>query len=119
MTNPAKRKGDRAELELQRLIFDLLGWRARRKLGAGRKDDTGDIDGVPNTVIQCANWRDIVTAIRVKPRECELQQERDGALFGATFLRLRGGEWRVVLTPEQWAVYARESLPVVDAEAVA
>jgi hypothetical protein len=111
VANSAKRKGDRGELEVQTLIRDLLGWPARRKLGAGRLDDTGDIEGVPDTVIQCANWRDALAAIRVKPRECEMQQERAGATFGATFLRLRGGDWRVVLTPDQWATYVRESMP--------
>lgn len=36
MSNPAKAKGDRAELEVQALIRDLLGVPARRMLGAGR-----------------------------------------------------------------------------------
>lgn len=47
MSNPLKRKGDAAELEAARIIHDLLGFPARRKLGAGRLDDTGDIDGCP------------------------------------------------------------------------
>lgn len=112
MNNPQKRKGDRCELGVQSLIHDLLGWPARRKLGAGRLDDIGDIDGVPDTVIQCADWKDALTALREKPRQCETQQARADATFGATFLRLRGGEFRVVLTPEQWATYARESQPI-------
>jgi hypothetical protein len=52
MGNPSKRKGDRAELEVQALLRDHLGVPARRQLGAGRKDDVGDMAGVPNTVIQ-------------------------------------------------------------------
>jgi hypothetical protein len=113
MTNPRKRKGDKCELDVQALIRDLLGWPARRKLGAGRLDDIGDIDGVPDTVVQCAAWslRDFATALRVKPLECEAQQVRAGATFGATFLKLPGGGFRVVLTPDQWATYARESQP--------
>jgi hypothetical protein len=111
MSNPSKRKGDRAELGVQALIRDLLGWPARRKLGAGRLDDIGDIDGVPDTVIQVADWKDTIAALRLKPLECEVQQERAGATFGATFLRLRGGGYRVILTETQWATYARESQP--------
>lgn len=109
MTGPGKRKGDRAELEACELINDLTGAPARRKLGAGRQDDQGDVDGIPDTCIQIANWKDTARALREKPRECELQQHNAGATFGATFIRLRGGEWRVVLTPEQWATYWREA----------
>ena len=108
--NSSKRKGDRAELEVQALLIDLLGVPARRKLGAGRKDDCGDIDGVPDHVIQVANRKDIAGAVRAKPLECEQQRLRDGAYYSATFLRLRGGEYRVVLTPEQWAAYVRETM---------
>jgi hypothetical protein len=112
MTHPSKRKGDKAELEVQGILQDLLGVPARRKLGAGRKDDMGDIDGVPDTVISVGNISRLSEAIREKPKECEVQQERAGALFGATFVRLFGGEYRVVLTPEQFAVLWREAQPV-------
>lgn len=110
MANPSKRKGDRAELEVQGLLRDLLGCPARRKLGAGRKDDMGDIDGVDDTVIQVANYTDISRAIREKLPECELQQQRAGATFGATFVRRPGGRYVVVLTPEQFATFWREAV---------
>lgn len=110
MSNPAKRKGDAAEREVAAHIADLLGVPARRKLGAGRLDDIGDIDGVPDTVIQVANYTDLTRAVREKVPACVTQQERAAATFGATFLRRRGGKWLVVLTPEQWATYAREAM---------
>ena len=47
MSNPQKAKGDAAEREVAALLSDLLGFTVRRKLGAGRKDDTGDLDGIP------------------------------------------------------------------------
>ncbi len=119
MSNPSKRKGDKAELEVQGLLRDLLGVPARRALGAGRLDDVGDIHGVPDTVIQVVNYgrRDLATALRKKPLECEEQRLRawraqpDPHLdfYAATFVRLAGGEYRVVLTPEQWAMYWREA----------
>jgi hypothetical protein len=139
VTGSSKRKGDRAELEVQGLLRDLLGVPARRALGAGRKDDVGDIHGVPDTVIQVADWKDALRAVREKPLECEEQRLRGeslrhahgrtpenhtlvtgragenhevfslGATFAATFVRLRGGEYRVVLTPEQWATLWREA----------
>ena len=122
MTGSSKRKGDRAELEVQALLRDLLGVPARRALGAGRKDDVGDITGVPDTVIQVADWKDALRAVREKPLECEEQRKRKvkethlGVSFqidhtlAATFVRLRGGDYRVVLTPEQWATYWREAV---------
>jgi hypothetical protein len=114
--NPSKKKGDRAELEVQGILRDLLGVPARRALGAGRKDDVGDIAGVPDTVIQVVNWKDVAKAVREKPLECERQRWRRTserydrpAAFAATFVRLRGGEYRVVMTPEQWAAMWREA----------
>lgn len=109
MTHPSKRKGDKAELEVQGLLRDLLGVPARRKLGAGRLDDMGDIDGVPATCVQVVNYRDISRAIREKLPESERQRERSGCLFAATFVRRPGGEYAVVMTPEQWATLWREA----------
>jgi hypothetical protein len=107
--HPSKRKGDKAELEVQALLRDLLGVPARRALGAGRADDMGDIDGVPDTVIQVANYADIATALRIKVAGCVEQQERAGATFGATFIRRPGGRYVVAMTPEQFAAIWREA----------
>ena len=108
MANSNKRKGDKAELEVQALIRDHLGIPARRALGAGRKDDHGDIQNVDSTVIQVVNWRDVAAAVRAKPVECERQRLEAGEPFAATFVRLKGGDYRVVMTPEQWFTMWRE-----------
>ena len=108
MTNPAKNKGDKAEREVAALITDLLGIPCRRKLGAGRLDDIGDIDGIPDTVIQVADWTDKIRAIRTKIVGVERQRANDGATFAASFIRLHGGTYVVVMSPEQWATYQRE-----------
>lgn len=112
--HPSKRKGDRAELEVQTILRDLLGFPARRLLGAGRKDDVGDIGCIPSTVIQVVNWQNVAAAVREKPVEADRQLEHartmdPGVTFAATFVRLRGGDYRVVLTPEQWASLWREA----------
>jgi hypothetical protein len=111
MANPQKAKGDRAEREAAQLIHDLLGFPTRRKLGAGRQDDTGDINGIPDTVVQVADWQDTGAALRQKPLGAEAQRQNAGVTHAATLLRLRGGTWRVILTPEQWATLVREALP--------
>lgn len=110
MANSPKRKGDRAELEVQGILRDLLGVPARRALGAGRKDDIGDVWGVPDTTIQVANRKDVAAAVRSKPVECEAQSERAGTQFGATFIRLRGGQYVVCMTPAQFAAMWREAV---------
>ena len=127
MTGSSKRKGDRAELEVQAMLREHLGVPARRALGAGRKDDVGDITGVPNTVVQVADWKEVARAVREKPLEAEEQRlntyQSDFASLvsryefvpprcvdhAATFIRLRGGDYRVVLTPEQWFALWREA----------
>ncbi len=110
MTGRAKSKGDQAEREVAALLSDLTGLPVRRMLGAGRADDVGDLDGVPNTVIQVANWSDALRAVREKPEAAERQRANAGAVFAASAIRLRGGLYRFVLTPEQYATYVRESL---------
>ena len=110
MTGAAKRKGDSAEREAATLLHNLTGYPVRRKLGAGRMDDEGDLEGIPDTVVQVANWADISRAVRVKPVEAETQRTNAGATFACTLIRLRGGEWRAVLTLDQIATWMRESL---------
>jgi hypothetical protein len=105
MANRQKAKGDRAELEAADLLTLLLGVPVRRKLGAGRIDDTGDLDGVPGHAIQVANWADTAAAARIKPPQAEQQRINAQLEQAATLVRFRGGNWRVVLTLEQWARY--------------
>lgn len=111
MANPQKRKGDAAEREAAQLLSLLLGLSVRRRLGAGRTTsaggDIGDLDGVPGHVIQVASWANVAAAVRIKPAEAELQAGHAQAPFAATLVRFRGGTWRVVLTPTQWAAYLR------------
>lgn len=111
MTGAAKRKGDSAEREAALLLHLHLGVPARRKLGAGRQDDQGDIDGVPDTTIQvCSRTTDVVNVGVVrKPLDATRQAEHAGTTHAATLLRIRGGTWRVVLTLEQWALLWREA----------
>jgi hypothetical protein len=109
MTGAAKRKGDSAEREAATLLHNLTGYPVRRKLGAGRMDDEGDLEGIPDTVVQVANWADITRVVRVKPLEAEAQRINAGATFAVTLVRLRGGEWRAVLTLEQMCTWMREA----------
>lgn len=110
MGNPAKRKGDRAELEAARLLADLTGYECRRALGAGRLEDAGDVFGLPETVIQVKNMRDITRAVREGLEGSQRQQLNAKAPFGAAMIRRPGGRWFVALTPEQFATLWREAV---------
>lgn len=113
MPNRAKDKGDEAEREAAHLLASLTGLLVVRKLGAGRAEDTGDLHGVPDTTVQVAWWpgKGVLRSVREKPVECAAQQANAGATHGFTMVRLWGGLWRAVLTPEQMAGYIRETLP--------
>lgn len=108
MSNPQKRRGDAAEREVAGILTDLLGVACRRELGAGRRDDMGDIR-LPNTVIQVASYENIADAIRLKVPASEVQRANANVSFAATFLRRRGGSYVVVQTVEQWAAMWREA----------
>ena len=103
MVNAQKGRGDRAEWEAAELLSLLLGLPIRRKLGAGRLDDQGDLDGLSGFALQVADWKDVARAAREKPAAAERQRHHAAAPHAATLVRFRGGLWRVVLTPEQWA----------------
>ena len=113
MANPSKAKGDRAELEAARWISDLLGVECRRKLGAGRTDDTGDLDAPPGSVLdgwvlEVKNYRDIPAAIRDGLADAEREQANSRRPFGAALIRRPGGRWFVAMTVEQFAGVVRE-----------
>lgn len=116
MTNRSGAKGAQGEREVQALLRDLLELpKIRRALGAGRKDDVGDIDSVPNTAIQVAWRNDVTRMIRDKTTEVEQQRRNRRVRFAASFVRWDRGPWIVVMTPAQWArmwKYAQVGLKV-------
>ena len=57
---------------------------------------------------------DALRAIREKPEAADRQRGNAAATYAVTFIRLRGGLWRAVLTIDQWATYARETLETHD-----
>ena len=110
MTNKAKEKGDRAEREAALLLKKFTGYEVERRFGAGMEKDKGDLLGIPNTVLQVANWKDTNSAVLQKPREVEQQRINAKVKHAATLVRYKkmprcaeGDNWRVVLTIEQYA----------------
>lgn len=111
MTGSQKRKGDRAEREGAGLLTVLLKRPVIRLLGAGRAEDVGDLGGIDGWAIQVADWQDIAAVVRQKPVDAELQAIRSGTHYGAALIRLKGGEFRIVMTPQTWARWVTEQGP--------
>ncbi len=105
MSSPQKDKGDRAEREISELLTELTGLPVRRKLGAGRKDDEGDLEGLPDITVQVAAWKDTLAAVRTKPLEAEQQRINAGTSLVVTLVKLNRAGWRAVMTPEQLAAW--------------
>lgn len=76
MSNPSKAKGDRYELEATDYIKaaypDLVVWNAQRMLGAGRKEDIGDLLVFPDVAVQ-------VKAFKVTAMSAGLYSAANGA----------------------------------------
>jgi len=103
MANPKKRKGDDAERQLAKTLTVLLQKPMRRTLGAGRKDDIGDIDGIDDTAIQVKHWQDITAAITQGIGQLARQQNNKKAAHGVLFIKHRKHGWLAVTTITEWA----------------
>lgn len=110
MTSPAKRKGDSAEREIAAILADQLGIAVRRKLGAGRTDDEGDLDGIPNVAVEVKSYRDVARAIRDGLDDSVREQSNAGTDHGVAFIRRPGGRWFAAMTVEQWCSLYREAI---------
>jgi len=109
VSNPHKSKGDAAEREIAAHLNALTGWPVRRKLGAGRADDTGDLDGIPDCTAQVKNFADIGRGVREAIHDLEQQRTNAGTTHAVAFIRRPGGRWIAVQTVEQWATSHREA----------
>lgn len=109
MTHPSKRKGDKYELEAAARLAEATGWPVRRKLGAGRADDCGDLDGIPDTCMQVKAYTDIARAIRETLNELPAQQTNAQTTFAAGLIRRPGGRWFAVMDLDQLATLLREA----------
>lgn len=110
MSHPSKRKGDKAELEAAALLAEHLGLPIRRKLGAGRTDDEGDLEGLPGFTLEVKNYANVTTAINAGLTDSTREQANAGTTHGAAMIRRPGGRWFVALTVEQFATLAREAI---------
>jgi len=85
MPNPSKAKGDAMEREIVAVLIamapDLCVERAERMLGAGRRDDIGDLRVFDDVTVQVKAYKDLIVAIRLASEGAVEQQARAGTSF--------------------------------------
>lgn len=111
MTTSSARKGAKGELEIARLLADELGVRVRRKLGAGRTDDEGDLDGLERTCVEVKNYprTGVATAINEGLHDLTREQVNSGATFGVLFVKRPRLGWIAVMDIPMFATWYREA----------
>jgi hypothetical protein len=109
MTNRHKAKGDQGEREavnvLRALAPDLVLADAQRKLGAGRKEDTGDLVVFDDVTIQVKNYVDTARALREAALGAQVQSERARTTFAlglAPIFRARTSAVRWLACVTDW-----------------
>jgi hypothetical protein len=106
--NPSLERGKRAEREVTLLLAEHGGWVTRRRL-AGRSDDVGDLEGLPDCTVQVKSYADITRGLREAIDELPGQVERAGTRFGAAFIRRPGARYVVVMDVPMFCSLLREA----------
>lgn len=109
MPNSSKNKGDRAEreavVELRTKAPDLVLDNAQRKLGAGRKEDTGDLHVFPDVAVQVKSMARLGTALREAATGADVQAANGRVSFALGMVpvpRARQGSVRWLAACTQW-----------------
>lgn len=110
MASRSAEKGKRAEREVVALL-DYLGFRVRRRL-IGRTDDAGDIEGLPNCVVQVKSYVNMARAVTEALFDMQAQRHNAGVDYAAGFIRRPGGSYFVVMQPETFIALLREATDV-------
>lgn len=111
MTTSSARKGSRGELEISRILADELGVRVRRKLGAGRTDDEGDLEGLADTCVEVKNFpkTGVAAAINEGLNDLQREQQNAGTTFGVLFVKRPRLGWIAVMDIPQFCTLWREA----------
>ena len=87
------------------MLTELLGVPVRRRLGAGRTDDTGDLDGVDNHIVEVKSYADVTAGIRSALSGLERKRIAANVDNAVGLIRRPGGEWVCVMPISQWVAY--------------
>jgi predicted phosphoribosyltransferase len=109
VTSSPGRKGNSAELEIAKILAAELDVRVRRKLGAGRLDDEGDLEGLTSTTVEVKAYSDTLRAIREALADLEREQDNARTDFAVAFIKRPRSGWIAVSTVPQWCALWREA----------
>lgn len=113
MANSSKDKGDRFERESVPVLVNLLPEfaldKAMRYLGAGRKEDVGDLYVLPDAAVQVKAWDNMGGAIRTAVAGSVVQAghgDKEYALGMVPILGARAHQvrWLACVAPGRWPV---------------
>jgi hypothetical protein len=110
VSNPQKRKGDKAERDTVKAL-QALGFPYAERSRAGWADDKGDIQGIPTVVVEVKDQRrhDLAGWLR------ELEAEKANAEVDTGVLVVKragftdASDWYAITTLADWAAMAKEA----------
>lgn len=110
VSNSSKDKGDRAEREAVPVLVELAGdlvdvHKAKRNLGAGRKEDESDLSLFTDVAIQVKFWANLGQSIREAAADVVVQAGNVGKPMGVGMVKIhnvRAGQvrWLACVTDE-------------------
>lgn len=109
LVNPANERGKRAEREAAKLLHDALGYDIKRTK-AGQFVDIGDLSGIPDTVVQVKDWKDVLRAVHAARDDADQQARSAMVPFRFGMVRSRGGVWTCVQSVDALTTMLREAL---------
>lgn len=113
MANSAKDKGDRFERESVPVLVGLLPEfalaKAMRYLGAGRKEDVGDLYVLPDAAVQVKAWDNMGGAIRTAVSGSVIQAGHGDMEYALGMVPILGARahqvrWLACVAPDRWPV---------------
>lgn len=120
MANPSKRKGDVAERDYVAFVQEtyplLVRPDASRILGAGRRDDLGDVRVLYGVATQVKAWGNISAALLDAASGALRQKSNAGDLLGVGVVKVRGARgstprWLACAFEDEWPAPLDSSSP--------
>lgn len=111
VTGHQKRKGDGAERAVASYLRTAGFLHAERALGAGRRADRGDIDGIPGVVIEVKNAKRIELAAWLAETEAEVANANavTGLLVVKRRLHADPADWYAITRLGDWCALAKDA----------
>lgn len=121
MANPHKQKGDRAERAyVAHALEDHPGITradAMRYLGAGRKDDVGDVRVYPGVSVQVKHWNNVTAALIEGAQAARRQRHNGNEPYGVAMVKVPQARpprpvWLASALLDEWPLPVPDEAPI-------